>query len=335
MVVQRKIWLAFGVAASLSGCTVGPDYQLPEIAVPAMFGAPARQIVTQDSVPPPEALRWWQTLHDPELNRVVQRAIECNPDLEIALARVQALRTQQIVVLGAALPQADASAGGGQGTGTDLTKGRVTQPIRAGDNSAGLSKITWISGFDAGWEVDVWGKYRRELEAARDDAEAYTEFRNAVLITVVADVVRAYTDLRGLQLRLKIARNAVKAAQKSVDLTQARFNRGLTNELDVTLAKRELASVQARVPQLIAAISHAESLLAILTGTFSGDLLPQLRGSALLPRAPSRLRPGAPADLGLDPRIHLPEADPEPRGWGTGSQQRSAQHRRHDPKPDP
>jgi len=118
-----------------------------------------------------------------------------------------------------------------------------------------------------------------------------------VLVSVIADVARNYVDVRSLQSRLQINRNAVKAAQKTVDLAQARFNRGLTNELDVTLAKRELATVQAQAPLLIGAISHAEGQLAMLLGTFSQDVIPQLRVSPGLPRVPSRLRPGVPADL--------------------------------------
>jgi NodT family efflux transporter outer membrane factor (OMF) lipoprotein len=290
-------WVALGVAVGLCGCTVGPDYQFPEVAIPTVFGSPGREVVSQDTAPQPDAVRWWQTLHDPELTRLVDRAIACNPDIEIALTRMQAVRTQQIVVIGAALPTVEASAGIGAGTGNDLTKGRVPQALRAGSNNTGLSNISRIAGFDTGWELDLWGKYRRELEAVRDDAEAFSEIRNAVLISVVADVVRNYIYLRGLQLRLQIAQNAVKAAQKTLDVAQERFNRGLTNELDVTLAKRELATVQATVPDLLAQISYADSQLALLLGTFSSDIISEVNKPRPLPRVPPRLRPGSPANL--------------------------------------
>ncbi len=299
MAFQRRFLLALGVAALSCGCTVGPDYRFPEVGLPVNFGASSREVVSPVTAPEPECVRWWQTLNDPELNKLVERAIVYNPDLEIALSRVQAVRTQQIVVIGDALPQVGASAGTAAGTGTDMSKGRVDQAVRAGDNAAGarLSNITSLAGFDTGWELDLWGKYRRELEAVRDDAQALTEFRNAVLITVIADVVRVYTDLRGLQLRLEIALRAVKAAKKTADLAEARYSRGLTNELDVTLAKRELATVRAQVPVLTGAIFDAESRLAVLVGTFSSDILPELRKSRGLPRVPSRLRPGVPAEL--------------------------------------
>ncbi|HZV20316.1 MAG TPA: efflux transporter outer membrane subunit [Hyphomicrobiales bacterium] len=297
MASRRLILLAVGAAGWLSSCTVGPDYQAPEVSVPVLFGSPSRQIVTQDIVPEPDIVRWWHTLHDPELNRLVELAVACNPDIEIALTRMQAMRTQQIVVIGSALPNTGASAGIAAGTGTDLSKGRVAQSIRAGDNRTGLQAITSLAGFDTGWELDLFGKYRRLLEAVRDDAQALAEVRNAVLISVIADVVRNYVEIRGLQLRLRINRQAVKAAQQNVDFVQARFNRGITNELDLTLAKRELATIQAREPLLTAAIADAESRLSVLLGTYSPEVIARLRRGTGLPRVPSRLRPGVPADL--------------------------------------
>ena len=297
MVTKKgRCLLAFSVAA-LCGCTVGPDYYLSDVAVPVSYGSGWNAVVTQETVPQPEILRWWHTLHDRELDRLVERAVECNPDIEIALTRVQAFRTQQIVVIGNALPQVGASGTYAAGTGTDLTKGRVAQSIRAGDSTTGFQNITRMGGFDLGWELDIFGKYRRELEAARDDAQAMSELRNAVIITVIADVAGSYAEIRGLQSRLKIARQAAEAAKKNVTFTQARFERGLTNELDVTLAKRELATLEAALPELQAAISAAESRLSLLLGVYSPDLIPELRVPASLPHVPSRLRAGAPADL--------------------------------------
>ncbi len=295
--LTKSRFLAVCAVVGLCGCAVGPDYYLSEVEVPVSYGSSWKAVVTQDDVPQPAILRWWRTLHDRELDSLVERAVACNPDLEIALTRVQAFRTQEIVVIGNALPQVGASGTYAAGTGTDLTKGRVAQSIRAGDNRTGLQSIDRIAGFDAHWELDLFGKYRRLLEAVHDDAEAMFEFRNAVLISVVADVASSYVDIRALQMRLKIARQAVDAAQKNVTFTQSRFERGLTNELDVTLAKRELATVQALLPQLQAAISLGESRLSLLLGTYSPEIIPELRSSAALPRVPSRLRAGVPADL--------------------------------------
>jgi NodT family efflux transporter outer membrane factor (OMF) lipoprotein len=310
MVTTSRRMLALGVATTLCACSVGPDYQIPEISIPVAFGSAARTTVLQDPEAQSESLRWWRTLHDPILNRLVERAVACNPDIEIALTRVQAARTQQIVVIGSALPQAGGSAGIGAGTGTDLTRGRVSAPIRGGENNAGLNSITRAGGFDTGWELDLFGKYRRLLEAVRDDAQAANEFRNAVLITVIADVVRGYVAIRSLQERFRILNDAIKTAQKSVDLVQSRFDRGLTNELDLTLAKRQLASVKARVPDINGALSAAGSRLSLLLGEYSGEAVREVRGTRGLPRVPSRLRAGVPADL-LRRRPDIREAERE------------------------
>ncbi len=296
MVTKSRFLIAFGVAM-LSGCAVGPNYYLSNVDVPVSYGSSWKAVVTQDDVPQPEPVRWWRTFHNTELNRLIERAVECNPDIEIALTRLQAFRTQEIVAIGYALPQVGGSATYAAGTGTDLTKGRVAQSIRAGDATTGLQDINRMAGFDMTWELDIFGKYRRLLEAVRDDAEAMSELRNAVIITVIADVARAYFDIRAFEFRLKIAKQAVEAAQKNVTFTQSRFERGLTNELDVTLAKRELANVQAVLPQLEAAISLAESRLSLLLGDYSSDVIPGLRFPASLPAVPSRLKAGVPAEL--------------------------------------
>jgi NodT family efflux transporter outer membrane factor (OMF) lipoprotein len=281
----------------LSGCAVGPDYDLPTVGIPKFFGTASLTPAVASAAADADFVRWWRSLHDRQLNALVERAIASNPDIEIALTRVQEARTQQVVVLGAMLPTVGGSATTAIGSGTDLTKGRAAQSIRAGDTTTGLKSISRIAGFDAGWELDLFGKYQRSLEAARDDAEAQMELRNAVLIAVVADVARYYLDIRGLQSRLEIARNDVATAQKTVDLLLTRFDRGLSNELDLTLARRQLATQQARLPELTAAISNAESRLALLLGTYSADIDRELQRPGNVPRLPDRLRAGVPVDL--------------------------------------
>ena len=267
----------------------------PEIAVPPSFPASSGGESTAKAGRA-DLDRWWRTLQDRQLNAIIERAIQSNPDIDIALTRVQAARTQEIVVVGAALPKVNVGAAAAAGTGTDLVKGRVPQSIDSGTNTTGL-RVSRVAGFDAGWELDIFGKYQRLLEAAQADAEALMELRNAVLITVVAEVVRNYIDVRGLQARLEIARADVATGQNTLDLVQTRYNRGLTNELDVTLANRQLATLQARLPELTAAISAAESRLAVLLGTYPGAIESELRRAGPLPRIPPRLRAGIPVDL--------------------------------------
>jgi len=289
--------LLTGAYAWLSGCAVGPDFSPATAKVPKFFGSASQRSAVGGPPVGADFVRWWRIFHDPKLDALIERAIGSNPDIEIALTRVQEARTQEIVVIGSMLPTVNGSGGVAVGSGTDLTKGRVAQSIRAGDSTTGLKSISRMAGFDAGWELDLFGKYRRQLEATIDDAEAQIEFRNAVLITVVADVARNYFDIRGLQDRVEIARRDITSAQKTVDLLMTRFDRGLSNELDLTLARRQLSTQQARIPELTGAISAAESRLAVLLGTYSATIAAEVEQPSRLPTLPQRLRPGVPADL--------------------------------------
>ena len=155
MATPCRALLVAGAFMWLSGCAVGPDYELPGAAVPKLFGSPSLMQGAATTSPPATAhsaefVRWWQTLHDPHLNALVERAVVSNPDIEIALTRVQEARSQEIVVIGAALPMVGGSAAIATGSGTDLTKGREAQSVRAGDSTTGLKSISRIAGFDAG-----------------------------------------------------------------------------------------------------------------------------------------------------------------------------------------
>jgi NodT family efflux transporter outer membrane factor (OMF) lipoprotein len=302
MATPCRVLLASCAFMGLSGCAVGPDYLMPVEQVPRLFGV-ARLVPAAPPLSAPETVhaaafvRWWQTLHDPHLNALIERAVVANPDIAIALARVQQAREQEIVVLGAMLPEVAAAGTAATGSGTDLTKGRAPQSIRAGDSTAGFQQVNRIAGFDAGWELDLFGKYQRALEAARDDSAAQAEARNFVLISVIGEVARNYLDVRALQMQLEIAKQSVVTAQKTVDLLTTRFNRGLSNELDLTLAKRQLATQEALLPRITAQIAAAQSRLAVLLGTYAADLDPDLRPPARMPTLPERLRPGVPPDL--------------------------------------
>ena len=184
---------------------------------------------------------WWQALKDPELDSLISRAIAANPDIEIALDHLQAARTFEAGMLGTLLPDAQGSAAAARGTGSDLARGRGAQSLVSADNSAGLKHINEIGGFDSLWELDLFGKYRREIQAAQADAQALAAARDGVLVSIIADVARAYIDLRGAQLHVATLQATIQALQESRRIVHIRFQRGITNELDVTLADRGVA----------------------------------------------------------------------------------------------
>ena len=303
------VWLL----AALSGCAVGPNYRTPKPDAPLEFAAKAAASPDAGAEPKPAApdlATWWQALNDDELNSLVDRAVKSNLDLEIALDRLQQARTYEAVVVGRALPEVDASAAAGRGTGSDLTKGRADPALRSADNGAGLQQINTIAGFDAVWELDFFGKYRREFQAARAESQAARAARSEVLTTVVADVVRAYIDLRGFQIRASILHKARDVLRESLRLVSIRYERGITNELDVALATRELATLEAQIAPVEAEASAAQYALAVLVGEYPENMIQELSKPDLIPFMPPPAAPGTPLEL-LKRRPDIQQAERE------------------------
>jgi NodT family efflux transporter outer membrane factor (OMF) lipoprotein len=300
---------ALGFAAALGGCTVGPDYHTPDLALPDSFLPPVVQIAQKASRKRGANLTdWWQSLHDPLLDSLVSRAIESNLDLEIALTRIQVARTQELVVIGEMLPSSEADAGGAAGTGTNMTTGRASPALRSAESATNLVKRTVVGGFDAAWELDVFGKFRRELEAATYTAESLADARDWVLVTVVADVARAYLDMRALQRQLAVLRKNVDVAKASYDFQKSRFQQGIANELDPVLAERFLATLRSSIAPLEAQIAASQHVIAVLLGQYPEDLAKELAKPGKLPALPAQIPPGLPIDLlRRRPDIHAAE----------------------------
>lgn len=277
------------VLSGIAGCAVGPDYLAPDPDVPVKFasdqaaGSKGGTFQTQS--------RWWRSLKDRTLNALVEQAISNNLMLEVALDRVQIARTQEAVIRGGAMPTVTGSAGGGRGTGSDISRGRTGPAVHAADATSGvtegLKQINYVYGIDAAWEVDLFGRYRRALEAAEADTGAAMAARNAVLIAIVAETARAYVDLRGLQAQLLVLHENIAVAKKYVDLTNDQTQRGITNELDLALARRQLATLQSDEQPLRAQIEGQKAAIAVLTGRFPEEIAGQLAATASLPRLPA------------------------------------------------
>ncbi|MGC1524260.1 MAG: efflux transporter outer membrane subunit [Steroidobacteraceae bacterium] len=304
--------MVLGFAAALTACAVGPSYRTPQPDEPPNFAAKvgATPAGTVAAAPVPDMAAWWRALNDAELDSLVDRAVKSNPDVEIALDRLQQARTYEAVVVGYALPDVDASAAAGRGTGSDLTKGRADTELRSADNGAGLQHINTIAGFDSVWELDLFGKYRREFEAARADTQAARAARYGVLTSVVADVVRAYVDLRGLQVRAGILHKASDVLRESLRIVTIRYQRGITNELDLQLATRELATLEAEIAPVEAEVNAAQYTLAVLVGEYPENMLKELSRPDLIPSMPAPAPPGVPLDL-LKRRPDIMEAERE------------------------
>ena len=314
----RILALAVLVTA-LAGCAVGPNYRTPKTPTPEGFAAAASTATTggggnaSATAAPVDFAAWWHALNDAELDSLIARAINGNPEVLIALDRLQAARVYEAGIIGTVLPEADASIGAGRGTGSDATRGRASPGLRSGDNSAGLKQINVVGGFDALWELDVFGKYRREIEAARYDTEATRAARNGVLVSVISDTARAYVDLRGLQVRAAVLAAAIDVLRESLRIVNIRYERGITNELDVTLATRELATLEAQAAPLAAQVQAAEYTIATLLGVYPEDMVQELAPQAMVPAVPGAVATGLPVDL-LRRRPDIQQAERELAG---------------------
>ena len=308
------IAVAAVLAAVLSACAVGPGYRTPRIATPDRYDATLQSAGTPAGAGAPvDPAAWWRALGDAELDSLVERAVTGNPDLLVALDRLQAARVFEAAVIGTVLPDAEASAGAGRGTGSDLTRGRAAQPLISADNASGYQHLNEIGGFDSVWELDIFGRYRREIEAARYDEQATRAARNAVLVSVVADVARAYVDLRGLQVRAAVLNSAITALRESLRIVSIRYERGITNELDVTLATRELGTLEAQAAPINAQAQAAEYTIATLLGLYPEDLVRELSTAAMVPAVPATVDAGLPPEL-LRRRPDIQQAERELAG---------------------
>ncbi len=310
------VLLALG-AGMLQGCAVGPDYHAPQMTVPDEFVAPARPASGEsgDGIPvkadaSPDAGQWWKALGDDTLDGLIDRAIKANPRLEIALTRVQAARQEESVVLGKALPSLGLSAGAARGTGSDLARGRADPTLVAAEDTGNFRHVTEIDGFDFNWELDVFGKYRRELEAAHYDEQAARAARNVVLTSLIADLVRAYVDLRSFQMQRAVLDQNIQLARQYVDFVDQRYQRGLTNGLDLTLAQRQSASLAAQRAPLTARVAAAQFTIAVLCGDFPENVDRELAQTRPVPQLPRQLSTGVPLDL-LRRRPDIDEAERE------------------------
>jgi len=296
-------------ATGLSSCSVGPDFNLPKAGLPKSYIA---SMNTSETVPASELVasvnlaQWWRSFRDPQLVSLVERSIAANPEIAITLARLQQARAQQFVAIGAALPNGELSAGAAVGTGTDNTRARISDTLHSAANTTGFNHINEAGGFDAAWELDIFGKLRREIEASHLDALAAAKARDAVLVSVIADVARAYIELRGFQAQIAVTRSNIESARRRLQFVQDRFNQGLTNELDVTLAQRQLATFEAGLGPLAGQVQSSRYVIAALLGQYPETLV--LRADGPAPRFPAKVPIGLPVSL-LQRRADIQQAE--------------------------
>lgn len=332
---RRVIWMAAAsvVAAVIAGCTVGPDYVPPKVTTPGLYssaattrlattqassavGASTQKAETGSAPVLADLSRWWEAFNDPVLNGLVERAVVGNLDVKVAESRLRQARAQLGISAAAWYPSVDANSsvtrsrssvtgfqrtipgttggtGGTGGTGTGTGTGTT---IRGGQIGGDESTL-WRSGFDATWEIDVFGGVRRDVEAARADLAAQEEDRRNVLTSVLAEVASNYVTVRGTQQQIRIARQNIASQRRTLEVNEARANAGVLSDYDVSTARGQVANFEAQIPPLETQEAAAVFRIGVLLGLAPGTLRSELAPTETIPMSLPVIPVGLPSEL--------------------------------------
>ena len=293
---MKKAALLVGIVAALglmTGCLVGPQYQRPAVDVPQEYRAPAPQQAAQASSLGNE--QWWQVYQDPVLTQLIHTAIAQNYDVRIAAARVLEAHAQVGITRANQLPSASVGADVFSEQNAKVT--RLFPPYQVNGGELSLSVI---------WNLDFWGKYRRQTEAARAQLLATEWGQRAVISSLVANVATAYFQLRALDSELEISKSTLGSRQQSLQLTHTLESHGGASGLDVSQAEQLVYTASETIPDLERQIEQQENLLSILLGE-NPQSVP--RGRALTEQpTPESVPAGLPSEL-LERRPDIQQAE--------------------------
>lgn len=270
----------------VQGCMVGPDYVPPDTQMPDRWSQELSQGLSEGEA---DLRTWWTNLDDPTLDRLIGHATQGNLDLKQAVARIRQARAQFGIATGEIAPTIDAD-------------GQI-QTSRVSNNVAGVAPPqdrtdTFYSlGLDASWEIDLWGRIRRNIESADASIGAQIEDYRDVLVVLYAEVADTYVQIRTLQSRILSALGNVRTQEGALQLTINRNRAGLAPDLDVRQAQLNLATTQAFVPTLRAALAQNINRLAVLLGAFPSELQAELAQDAPIPSPPAEVVLGLPTEL--------------------------------------
>lgn len=313
--------LAAMAGITLAGCTVGPNYRPPEASAPARFG----EAVT-DTQPAPVLSGWWHQYRDPELDRLIDTALAQSPDIAVAVARIQQARAQERVARAAYLPQVNVQAGttyqrfsknaglaslaslfgggsgggaggGGASGGGSGGGGSGSGGSGGGISSPGSSIQTYSAGFDASWELDLFGGVTRQVEGSLARTEAAVWNARDAQLSLVAETADAYLQLRSLQEREAIARNEVARQEGNLKIAADTSRAGLIAQGDYVRQRAELASAQAAIGPIVAEGKAQMHAIAVLTGQTPDALIVELSRPRPALSVPPAVPPGLPSEL--------------------------------------
>lgn len=292
-IMLRPLVIATLASAILvTGCaTVGPDYASPALMLPAHWSSPAGD---QTEAAPQERAkhlaRWWRQLGDAQLDRLIDEALSANTDLRLAQARLRQARASRAQASAAQLPSLTTS-------GT-ATRSKSPTATTGGASATGAPNSTlYDAGFDASWEIDLFGATRRAVEAADADTAAAKAAVDAAQVSLLAEVAQTYVDLRSFQRRLAIARENLATQSETLQLVEWRQQAGLATSVDIEQARTNREQTRGGMPDLEVGLAAAENRLTTLLGKHPGTLSEQLAELRALPDVPPNIAAGIPAEV--------------------------------------
>jgi NodT family efflux transporter outer membrane factor (OMF) lipoprotein len=276
MPLMKRLYAALLATSLLSACTVGPDYRKPDVALTAAYHAPATIV--------PAQAQWWTRFNDPMLNGLVDQALAQNMDIAAAAARISQARGLAKAAGAALLP----TVGAGASAERDHTS--LQTPFGAASRELGFPRdySLYQAGAQASWEIDLFGGLRRGREAAQADLASTIAHADAVRLSIAAETVDAYLQLRGLQARLAVAQGQLQTERQLVDLVRQQSDQGVASDLSLNRSLGEQQGIEASIPPLQAAIAGQINRLAVLCGQQAGAEAETLANTVAIPSPPIR-----------------------------------------------
>ncbi|HEY8537416.1 MAG TPA: efflux transporter outer membrane subunit [Steroidobacteraceae bacterium] len=282
------------LASVLAACAVGPNYRAPQLPAIDEWRNPPPATAQPDVANDATLAAWWKVLNDPTLDQLIELAVQENKTIEQALARVRESRARRNISAAGLFPTIGGSA---SGRDTERTRRGGSDADFPSDVGSTASGETYTAGFDASWELDLFGGRRRSLEAANASLAAVEADLRDALITLLGDVALGYVNVRTTQSRLAFAERNLELQRALLDITQWRAEAGLATVLDVEQARTSYSQTLAQIPSLQSSLESAMNRLAVLTGREPGALHEILAERRAIPTAPREIVSSVPAEV--------------------------------------
>jgi outer membrane protein, multidrug efflux system len=285
--MKKLLIMTICLSLFLTGCNpVGPDYVRPKLESPDKWTEAKEQTEVKGEL---EQTAWWKSFGDPVLNSLIEQAVKTNLDIQQAQARIIQARADLVIAGAEGLPSVNTSA--------SITRSKSSDNAAQPTTISTPATTVYKAGFDAQWEIDVFGGVRRSREAAKAKYDAGVEDLRATVLTLLGDVAKNYVDLRSNQEQFAITLRNVKSQKQTVDVTRERYRMGLTSYLDVAQAEAQKAATESDIPTLQASVKQSIHRLGILLGKEPNVLKAELLEARPLPKYDGVIAAGLPCEL--------------------------------------